>query len=530
MNGKPSWLDGTCPIAIRMSPILLIASILAGATAVLARSPSIIFLHHSCGQNLIEQGLVRESLSELGYEFYDHGYNDDGLRLADGTYSGTNFDVPGDNTDPDGLAEIFSQPLHDPPDNTFSHLIQYDVIILKSCYPTSNITSEEQLAEYQAYYQTIRDRMDQHPEKTFIVVSQPPEVPGNSDRDAADRAREFVNWLGSGEFLSGHDNIFMFDFFDLLAGEDNFLRADYRFDDYDGHPNERANQEIGPIFVDFVNQAISEYNPGQPLATSEPATQPDQPATPDEERSPPLPESAAPDAASGVIDDFEIDRGAWEVNIDDLGSSLKCSIEPNKSHSGDASLLLVYSLVEGGYTGCGRAFESPQDWSSGVAVEIWLSTSTTGEALTFGLFSGDPENPTPFEAKVVISESDWTAHNLPWNSFVKAGWFGEAGLAELDPARITGFGYSLDSPDQVENSIWVDDISLLESSDVQPTKPEPPAPTGVEEAADREPQQEQAAQGEEDSQDSGGGLCPFSMLALPLGAACAYIVRKRHKH
>lgn len=529
MNNKPSWLNRTYSIAISISLILLIASILAGPTAVFARSPSIIFLHHSCGQNLIEQGHVREGLSELGYEFYDHGYNDDGLRLADGTYSGTNFNVPGDNTDPDGLAEIFSQPLHDPPDNTFSHLMQYDVIIFKSCYPTSNITGEDQLAEYQAYYLTIRDRMDQHPEKTFIIVSQPPEVPGNSDRDAADRAREFVNWLRSGEFLSGHNNLFMFDFFDLLAGEDNFLRVDYRYDDYDGHPNERANQEIGPIFVDFVNQAISGHLPGQPLATSVPATQPDQPAAPAEERSPALPESSAL-AASGVIADFELDQGAWEVNIDELGSSLSCAIESTRSHNGRASLLLEYSLVEGGYTGCGQAFESPQDWSSGMAVEIWLSTTKTGEALTFGLFSGDPENPTPFEAKVVISGSDWTAHNLPWNSFVKAGWFGEAGLAELDPARITGFGFSLDSPDQVENSIWVDDISLLESSDVPPTEPGRSTPAEVEEAADTEPQQEQAAQGEEDSQDSGGGLCSFSMLALPLGAAWIYIVRKNHKH
>jgi hypothetical protein len=41
-------------------------------------------LHHSCGHNLIEQGGVREGLTALGYEFYDHGYNEHGLRLADG--------------------------------------------------------------------------------------------------------------------------------------------------------------------------------------------------------------------------------------------------------------------------------------------------------------------------------------------------------------------------------------------------------------------------------------------------------------
>ncbi len=78
-------------------------------------SGSIIFLHHSVGASLIEEGDVRSRLAELGYEFYDHGYNEDGLVLADGTWTGANFDVPDDNTDPDGFADIFAQPLNDPP-------------------------------------------------------------------------------------------------------------------------------------------------------------------------------------------------------------------------------------------------------------------------------------------------------------------------------------------------------------------------------------------------------------------------------
>ncbi|MDP2860532.1 MAG: hypothetical protein Q8N98_02350, partial [bacterium] len=35
----------------------------------------VIFLHHSVGQGLVAQGGVRERLTALGYEFYDHGYN-----------------------------------------------------------------------------------------------------------------------------------------------------------------------------------------------------------------------------------------------------------------------------------------------------------------------------------------------------------------------------------------------------------------------------------------------------------------------
>jgi hypothetical protein len=221
----------------------------------------VIFLHHSTGANLIEQGGVRQRLTALGYEFYDHGYNEDGLVLADGTWTGRNFNVPDDNTNPDGFAIIFAQPLDDPPDNTFSYLMQYDVIAFKSCFPVSLIESDAQLAEYQSYYLSIRDRMDQYPNKIFIVVTNPPEIPADSDAEMAARARAFTHWLASDEYLSGHPNVFTFDFFDLLANpSDNMLRAEYRTDEYDAHPDQVANQAIGPLFVDFIDQAVRTYS------------------------------------------------------------------------------------------------------------------------------------------------------------------------------------------------------------------------------------------------------------------------------
>ena len=237
------------------------ARLLATATATPgADFRRVIFLHHSTGASLIEQGGVRQRLTGLGYEFYDHGYNDDGLVLADGTWTGRNFDVPDDNTDPDGLAAVFAQPLDDPPDNTFSYLMQYDVIAFKSCFPVSDIQSDDQLAEYKSYYLSIRDRMDQYPDKIFIVLSPPPQVAAYTDAEAAARARAFANWLASDEYLNGHPNVFAFNFFDLLADPStNTLRADYQADEQDAHPNELANRTIGPLFADFIDQAIRIY-------------------------------------------------------------------------------------------------------------------------------------------------------------------------------------------------------------------------------------------------------------------------------
>ncbi len=241
--------------------VILVALLTLGYPTLAQTPTSVIFLHHSCGKNLIEQGGVRGQLTERGYEFYDHGYNEEGLRLPDGTYVGRDFAVPGDNTNPDGFAAIFSQPLRDPPDNTFSYLMQYDVIAFKSCYPVSNITDDAQLEAYKQYYLTIRERMDQYPEKTFIIVTQPPLVPGATSPAAAERARAWTQWLQSDEFRAGHDNIFVFDFFDYLAGDDNVLRRTYRINNQDSHPNARANETIGPYFVEFIDQAVQGMEP-----------------------------------------------------------------------------------------------------------------------------------------------------------------------------------------------------------------------------------------------------------------------------
>ncbi len=225
---------------------------------------NIIFLHHSVGHNLIDQGQVRELFTQSGYDFYDHDYNHLGLRNPDGEYLGYGYNVPHDNTDPDGLAEIFSQPVYTLPLNTFSGLLQHEVIVFKSCFPVSDITSEEKLDEYKAYYLEMREVMDQHPDKIFILVTSPPLNPAETNSEIAARARRFTDWLVSDDFLSERLNVFAFNFFDHLAEDDpaspelNMLRAEYRFGT-DSHPNIEANQTIGPRFVDFVIQAINEY-------------------------------------------------------------------------------------------------------------------------------------------------------------------------------------------------------------------------------------------------------------------------------
>ena len=522
----------------------LLINFLAAVRPALAQAIRVMFLHHSCGQNLIEQGGVRPGLSALGYEFYDHGYNGEGLRLADGTFAGTNFDVPGDNTDPDGFAAIFAQALHNPPDNTFSYLMQYDVIAFKSCFPVSNIGDDGQLAAYQSHYRSIRDRMDQYPDKLFIIVTQPPQVPANSDPAEAARARAFANWLQSPEYLAGHPNVVVFDFFGALAGGDNFLRPEYRVDEYDAHPNERANREIGPSFVAFIDQAIRSTGAGQPRPTPpaptetpppEPTTQPTPRPTPGPPTaSPPTPTPSSPDQPSasrelGIIEGFESLEAVWDSNAGGSGTTVECGPDAGMAHDGAAALRLRYDVASDGWLDCGRALDPPEDWSAGAGLAMWVRSEGAGQPFTLMLFSGDPSAPTPFEVQfetTAESAQDWIQLVFPWTDFVLAPWADEGGLDAFDPAQVTGYALSLGAGGEgTEGVLWVDDLALV--AEIEPLAPVPtataeplpsstPAATATPAPQDTPTEAPAATAAQEPGTGERRGICPGAAAVLPL--------------
>ncbi|MBN1573910.1 MAG: hypothetical protein JW984_12000 [Deltaproteobacteria bacterium] len=454
-RGVPAFL---CLILFAFFTVVLIFPLSAQAAPV-----KIIFLHHSCGQGLINGGNVREGLTAKGYQFYDHGYNEEGLRDAKGSYTGRNFNVPGDNTDPDGYAAIFTQKLTSPPKNTFSHLIQYDVILFKSCFPVSNIESDEQLNQYKSYYRTIINRMDQYPNKTFIIVTQPPLVPNETSPAAARRARAFTSWLKSDGFLNGRKNVFVFDFFDLLAGGDNMLKPGYRVGNHDSHPNDRANREIGPKFVSFIESVIKKRGVvgSGPMPKETAAEEP-----PEIEESPPaetIPETRTPKSPavkSSLIDGFETDSPNWEVGAGD-GSTVEIKFDEGKKKSGNRSLKANYSVKRDGCGGFGRYFDSHQNWGAYGGFSVWIYSEKGGEDMTLILFSGEVGSATPFETGFRTA-SGWKLYSFLWSEFKRSGWASEGGLTKIDPKKMTGFGVNVcDYSKSIKGTIWLDDIGLV---------------------------------------------------------------------
>ncbi len=239
--------------AVLLGVLLILGLVSVAPTAEPVR---VLFVHHSTGGNLLHGGDVREGLAALGYELWDHGYNDEGLSDAEGNPTGQSFALPDDNTNPDGWAAIFAQEVASPPETTFARMLEYDVILFKSCFPASNITDDEMAANYKAWYLEVRTAIDQHPDRLFVVFTTPPLVPNETDLANAARARAWADYLTSDEYIGERTNVAVFDFFSLLADASGVLRAEYRSDAWDSHPNDLANQTIGPLLVAFVDAAI----------------------------------------------------------------------------------------------------------------------------------------------------------------------------------------------------------------------------------------------------------------------------------
>lgn len=243
-----------------------------------------IFIHHSTGGDMIKHGKVRQLFHETAphIAFWDHGYDPErikghlhitsrfqshiyGLRDESGRLLSKSFHIPNHNTDPDGLADLFSQLATKPPKNALSHILEFDIIIFKSCYPVTRIGSERQLKAYQTYYFSIRDTIDKYPNKLFISMTPPPLRASLTDQENAGRARQFANWMASETYLENRKNLVVFDYFNALAtppssAEPNVLRPKFCNPIWlDSHPNALAHQTVAPNWVNFIAKTAIKF-------------------------------------------------------------------------------------------------------------------------------------------------------------------------------------------------------------------------------------------------------------------------------
>lgn len=230
-----------------------------------AAQEKLLFMHHSCGENWLIDGL-RDALQAKGIEVHDATYGDAIGEDTDVCHWYPKFKGQ--------LEQIFTFNTH--PDTHYQDGSQNDIIMFKSCFPNSDIIEEgnpatatpddceKSMASYKASYNALVDIFAAHPDKLFIIVTAPPLLARETSPAAAGRARQFNVWLAT-EYLSnyrektGLRNVAVFDFFSVLADEKGFLRKDLASNPSDSHPNVSANKKATALFLPFIDSALAQW-------------------------------------------------------------------------------------------------------------------------------------------------------------------------------------------------------------------------------------------------------------------------------
>ncbi len=142
---------------------------------------------------------------------------------------------------------------------------QYDVIIIKHCYPGSNILEDtgdtkinserKSLENYKLQYDALKDKMREFPETKYIVWTIPALVKNKTTQEQAVRANRFSKWMKE-EWDEPNDNIFIWDFRFLETNGEIYLKSEYARSESDSHPNTSLASNVAPLFCQRIIDII----------------------------------------------------------------------------------------------------------------------------------------------------------------------------------------------------------------------------------------------------------------------------------
>ncbi len=247
---------------------LLLILMLLGSGVVFGQS--VLFLHHSTGGNVYNEGNVSQYINDYNeqnstnIEFIERAYPDSPYPWENNVYDYWNLwiNMVCDN------ASSGTECLE-------SLTALNNIIIFKHCFPGAGIlvddgdgdvsSSEKTLANYKLQYRALREKMDGFQDNKFVVWTLTPLHQLSTNVEQAARAGEFVAWVKN-EWLHEdsmeHPNIHIFDFFGIIAEQDETPEHGFQYslkyqyesshENGDSHPNTLANETVGPLFAQFI--------------------------------------------------------------------------------------------------------------------------------------------------------------------------------------------------------------------------------------------------------------------------------------
>jgi len=267
-----------------MKKYTLIVLYLFFASGICLSATNIVFIHHSVGENWLEQGELRTQLTTSGFNVHDITYGDD----VPGTPV-PGMQPNGDFTDVKDWYFWFHNFLDGVLEWECSSGEYNQVVMFKSCFPNSGITEEgiapgnptndnHTIWNYKAAYCSLTNVFAQHSNVLFIAVTAPPMKPGDGYHpDEGARARTFNNWLKK-DFVdayvdsTGQRNLAVFDLFDILATASTKPRgANALFPAYrtrDSHPNTKGSRSATGVFMPYFRNILEYWLTGKKATNS----------------------------------------------------------------------------------------------------------------------------------------------------------------------------------------------------------------------------------------------------------------------
>lgn len=225
-----------------------------------AAAANLIFIHHSVGENWLNDGLCR-ALNENGYH------------VADIYYGWREY---GDHTDTvdwpvwftDDVMNLVYREMNTmtAPNNIQLAAGENKIIMFKSCFPNSDVGPE--ISDEMSLYNGLLSYFERYPDKMFVLVTPPPMIRISNPA----KTRELCDWLSDrkagwlSELSTG--NVFVFDFYNVLTHPDahhQFLNGQevhqsiegantlYYDSAGDDHPNKDGNVKATEEFIGLLN-------------------------------------------------------------------------------------------------------------------------------------------------------------------------------------------------------------------------------------------------------------------------------------
>lgn len=229
-----------------------------------------IFLHHSTGECIWGPNNSSTSVpQEMAKYNNNHGLT------GNNAISMTEQWWPSDDNEWATWHNIF---LNQDQNNDIRPFLQNNkIIVIKSCFPSSNIYEDGSPADttdptnktvynYKWHWRNIVKVMRSHPENFFVIWTNAPLVANDTDNQQARLSNQFCRWakdtLAVGldpVFGAFPKNVYVFDFFHKLADSNGKLPSNYAAGSWDSHPNANATKLVAPQFVTEIFDAALAY-------------------------------------------------------------------------------------------------------------------------------------------------------------------------------------------------------------------------------------------------------------------------------